>query len=477
MKIIFTVAGTLMFSIAFSQGFRVDLKVPQFDSGKAYLTYYYGANMNIQDSGIIDKTGSVAFVGKDSLPAGVYSIVFPGKRFFYDFLVGREQKIEIQAKDTLDLIGTTTVTGSKENELFSKYQKFIAEKSVALQREREEYLKARTRQDSALHEENYRKLNKELNDYRESVIKQNPSAMLAALFLSMKEPATLYPVPKTAKDSLENYQYYKSHYWEYITFRDDRIIRTPFFLPKLERYFRQVISPDADSIIKEADYLLLLSRTSPAMYRFLLNWFTDEYYAPKYMGQDKVLVHLFEKYHSKGVSYWLNEKQLKSISERAYMVMGNLIGQPAGEMTMTDGNGKVTSLYNIKSKFTVVCFWDPTCGHCQKELPLLDSFYQAKWKKEGVKVFTVLTDNANMNSWKKFIEKHHLDEWANVYESEEQALAVQKAGKPSYRQLYDVIETPTVFLLDSQKRIIAKKLTLAQLDDVIAARLKSNPVQ
>ncbi len=46
--------------------------------------------------------------------------------------------------------------------------------------------------------------------------------------------------------------------------------------------------------------MLLLARSSPEMYKFLLNWLTDEYINPKYMGQDAVFVHLFEKYHSKG---------------------------------------------------------------------------------------------------------------------------------------------------------------------------------
>jgi hypothetical protein len=79
---------------------------------------------------------------------------------------------------------------------------------------------------------------------------------------------------------------------------DSRIIRTPFFLNRLEHYYRELLPQAPDSIIKDLDYKLLLARTSPEMYKFLLNWFTDEYLNPKYMGQDAILVHLFEKYHS-----------------------------------------------------------------------------------------------------------------------------------------------------------------------------------
>lgn len=465
------------FAIANAQKYSVALSAPQYDTGVAYLTYYYGSNMNIQDSAVINERGMAEFQSDKDLPPGVYSIVFPGKRFYYDFLVGSEKHITISVDDTLNLFQGTKVEGSKENELFEKYQKFIAEKAPMLQQEREAFKKSATKDDSTFHERNYKLLNAELNQFRDSLVREFPDAMVSALLKAMKEPDVLSPTPQTKEDTIANYQYYKKHYWDNITFRDDRIIRTPFFLPKLERYFRDVISPDADSVIREADYLLLLSRTSPGMYKFLLNWLTDEYYQPKYMGQDKVFVHFFEKYHSKGISSWLSEKQLKSISDRAYMLMGNLIGAPAGQMVMTDRNGKRVSLYDVKAKFTVICFWDPNCGHCQKELPRIDSFYRAKWKAEGVKIFTVLTDNVAIEKWKKFIDDHNLGDWTNVYETREQSKAIEDAGKPSYRQLYNVYETPTVYLLDNEKRIIAKKLTLEQFDEVINSKLKNTVKQ
>ena len=327
--------------------------------------------------------------------------------------------------------------------------------------------------DSALHENNYRSLTGELNGYREAVINGQPESMMAALLKSMKEPVVPHPAPKTKEDSLENYNYYKQHYWDGISFMDNRIIRSPFFVPKVERYFRQVVNPAPDSVIKAADYILLLSRTSPEMYKFLLNWLTDEYYNPKFMGQDAVFVHLFEKYHSQGVSSWLNEKQMKAITDRAYMVMSNLIGKPAPPLMMSDSSGKEKSLYNIKSKFTVICFWDPSCGHCQQELPRLDSIYKAKWKNEGVTIYAVLTDNSHFENWKKFINQHQLGDWTHVYETDAEMKAVEDAKQPSYRQLYDVIQTPTIYLLDSEKRIIAKKLSLEQLDEFMDTKLKT----
>ena len=476
MKILFTVTIFLAaFSISNAQGYKVTLQTPDYNSGIAYLTYYYGKNINIEDSAVVNNKGVVIFQKNEKLLPGVYSIVFPGKNKLFDFLVDKEQIITIKA-DTSDLINKTTVTGSKENILFQQYQKFVSSKGSHLQKELDAYRTSKNKSDSLLHEKNYTDLNKELNDYRDNIIKQHPESMLASLLTSMKEPQILNAKPVTRDDSINNYQYYKKHYWDGITFMDDRIIRTPFFLPKVEKFFREVVSPAPDSIIRESDYLLLRARTAPEMYKFLLNWLTDEYINPKYMGQDAVFVHLFEKYHSKGISSWLNEKQMTAISNRAYMLMSNLIGEEAANLEMVDSAGVPVPLYGVNAAYTIVCFWDPTCGHCREEVPRLDSMYHAKWEKEGVKIYGVLTETKEQPKWREFINKYSLQSWINVYQTEEQKKENDESKKPSYKQLYDVTQTPTLYLLDKDKRIIAKKLTWQQIDDVLEMKIKNKPV-
>ena len=478
MKLLFVLSLLLFqFASANAQGFKITLEAPQYHDGIAYLIYYYGKNMNVEDSAAVNSKGTAIFQKNDKIKPGVYSIVFPGKNKLYDFLVDKEQSILIKAPDTANLLQKTIVTGSKENALFQEYQKKAAEKGALLQKEIEAFKTSATLADSSLHEKKYQEINSELNTYREGIIEKYSTSMLSSLLTSMKEPTVLHPRPVSRRDSLENYQYYKKHYWDGITFMDDRIIRTPFFLPKLERYFREIVSPAPDSTIKDMEYIILLSRSNPEMYKFLLNWLTDEYINPKYMGQDKVFVHLFEKYHSKGLTNWLNEKQLTAISNRAYMVMSNLIGEPAANLAMTNTAGVKSPLYNIKANYTVIAFWDPTCGHCRTEMPLMDSLYKAKWKSEGVKIYAVLSEVKEKEKWLEFIKEHHMEEWTHVYETEAQRKTIDDAKTPSYKQLYDVTQTPTLYLLDKDKRIIAKKLTLEQMDEVLQAKIKNEALE
>jgi thiol-disulfide isomerase/thioredoxin len=468
-KILYLTCCLFSIQYAFSQGYKVTLQTSSYDSGMAYLTYHMGKNLNIADSGIVNSKGVVVFKGEKSLPGGIYALVFPGKRQSLDFFIDKEQSdIRIKA-DTNDLMNAK-VTGSPENDLFQQYQKFIAEKGALLQQEKTAYSLSVNKKDSALHEARYTKLNQELNDYRNGIIEKQPESMMAVCLQAMKDPEIPIKDPKNRADSLYNYYKYKSKFWEGVTFMDDRIIRTPFFQSKIERYYRDLIPQDPDSIIADLDYKLLLARSSDEMYKFLLNWSTDEYINPKIMGLDKVFVHLFNKYHSKGLTPWLNEKQMETISRRAYMQMANLIGEQAANLNMLDLDGKPVNLYDTKGQFTVVIFWDPTCGHCKQEIPRIDSIYRASWKARNVRIFAVLTED-KLAEWKQYIREHDLTDWAHVYETKEMADAIVAAQKPGFRQLYDVISTPTIFLLDAEKRIIGKKLTWSQVDDLMQVKM------
>jgi hypothetical protein len=54
---------------------------------------------------------------------------------------------------------------------------------------------------------------------------------------------------------------------------------------------------------------------------------------------------------------------------------------------------------------------------------------------------------------------------------------VEQSKQPSYKQLFDVTQTPTLYLLDKDKKIIAKKLTMEQLDDLLDVKIKNQTAQ
>lgn len=451
-------------------GYEIRVTLNAYQNQYLYLAYHYGKTKALADSALVQANGTAIFKGSKALPGGIYIMVSPKKEFLFELLVDKEQRFAVQA-DTARL-HDVKFTGSQDNTAFLNYTAFIQTRGKEIFALQKQLSAAPNKKDSIALQEQIGQLNAAIQQYRADYIKKAPDNFLSALFAALQEPV-IPPAsqhPKGRYDTAWAYSYFKDHYWDNISFSDERLVRTPFFEGRLDRYFKSLVSPEADSIKKEIDHMLLYARSSKDMYRFLLTHFVQKYIQPEYMGQDAVFVHLFEKYiNEKPEVDWFTEKYRKHMTDRAYSLMANLIGNPAWDLPLVDSNGKMRPLYEVKANYTVICFWDPTCGHCKELVPKLDSMYQAKWKNQGIRIYGVMTEGGKEN-WTKFIKEHKLTDWIHVYQTEEQKKEERDAGKPNFRQLYDVYQTPVLYLLDEQKRIIAKKLTYQQMDEVISMK-------
>jgi thiol-disulfide isomerase/thioredoxin len=438
-----------------------------------YLGYYYGKLKALADSTMLDENGKGVFSGKEPLSGGIYFIVSPHKEILFELLIDKQQQFSIAA-DSASLPNNVVFTGSQENNLFHLYTRFTNQIGNEINKTSTELKTVKNAKDSTKLRTRLKWLTDKMQLYRDSMVAKNPNSLLTALFQAMKEPV----IPPAAKhpggkyDSLYAYQYFKSHYWDGVSFSDGRLVRTPFFEAKLEKYYKELVVPNPDSIIAEVDHMLLYSRSSTEMFKFLMVHFVQKYINPEYMGQDAVFVHIFEKYINTGQADFFTQQYKDFTFKRAYSMMANLIGQPAAPLDLVDTLDKPAPLHNIKSNFVVICFWDPTCSHCKETVPKVDSIYKAKWKNEGVSIYGVMVDGGKEN-WKKFINDNKLTDWTHVYQLPSQQKEEEAANKPNYRQLYDVYQTPILYLLDKDKNIIAKKLSYTQLDEVIDLKLKN----
>lgn len=451
-------------------GYSIKVKLKPFKNQYIYLGYYFGKSLPIMDSIKLNAQSEGVFQGKTKLMGGIYLIGFPDKKGFFEVLVDKEQHFSVSA-DSADILNSLVYTNSKDNQLFSAYQKFMNDKGRAVDAARKA-IPGSPPADSIRLTQVLRGYNEEVQQYREDIEKKYPGSMLALLMRGLKEPqippAANHPGGKY--DSAYAYQYYKSRFWESVSLSDERLLRTPFFEQKLEKYFNQIVLPVPDSIKYEADRIIGQAKKNKEMFKYVLSKLVEMYINPQYMGQDAVFVHLFEKYISNGEADWFNEKQKKYIFDRAYNLFANLIGQPAANLQLVDTLDKPAPLYGINAPYTVVCFWDPTCGHCKEVVPKVDSIFKAKWKAKGIKLYGVMVDGGK-ELWTSYIREQQLHDWTHAYETKAMRDAVYAANQPNFRQLYDVYTTPVLYLLDKDKRIIAKKLSWDQLDNVLEKRM------
>ncbi|MGB3006892.1 MAG: thioredoxin-like domain-containing protein [Chitinophagaceae bacterium] len=475
MKRLTTLFSLLVAFSAFAQtGYEIKVTFKPFKKQYIYLGHYFGKTYPIVDSALLNDKSEAVFKGTKTLQGGIYLVGYPNKAGFFEILVDKNQHFSVIA-DTAIISKGAKFINSTDNVLFVNYQQHMNAEGKKINTLQQKLKTATTKKDSAQMNDELAKIEKAVNIYREELTKKNPGSILTVLLKSMQEPVLtgVLKNPITKQDSLEAYNYYKAHYWDGVNFWDGRLAYTPFFENKIDKYFEQLILLHPDSVIKEIDWMLGYASANEEMNRFLLVKFINRYLNQKYMWEDAVFVHLFEKYFASKTYTWLNEKGRKTITDRAYSLMSNIMGTPASDIELPDTAGKQTSLYEMAANYVIVAFWDVNCGHCKEVLPKLDSFYTSKWKANGLKIYAVSKETeGNKTDWLNFIRDQKLNDWTHVYYSKADDKARIDASIPGYSQLFDVQTFPTLYLLDKDKRIIAKKLSYEQLDEILQLKLK-----
>ena len=457
------------------EGYEIKVTLKPFKNQFIYLGHHYGKQLPIIDSAKLNEKSEGVFKGNKKLGGGIYLVGYPDKSRYFEILIDKEQRFSIVA-DSATIKKHVVFFNSPDNVLFTAYQEYMTTKGQVLDYATKQRSLAANNPDSAKWNDIIEKTNIEIQKYRENIIRKNPKATITFLFTAMREPElpAIYKNPHGKEDSVRAFQYYKKHFWDGVNFYDERLIRTPFFERKLDKYFEQLVYPDADSVKKEIDWMMGYASINEEMQKFLLIKFVNRYLNQKYMWEDAVFVHLFEKYISQKTYSWLTDKGRKTITDRAYSLMANILGTPASDIELPDTSGKNISLYSIPASFVLVTIWDPNCSHCKEVLPKLDSFYTSKWKTAGLKIFALAKEtDGSRKDWLNFINDYHLQEWTHVYYSKTDDKTRTDAGIPGYSQLYDVLTFPTLYLLDKDKRIIAKKLSYQQVDEVLQFKLKN----
>ncbi|CAG4990564.1 Thiol-disulfide oxidoreductase ResA [Dyadobacter sp. CECT 9275] len=442
---------SLIYTKSFSQGYEIEARLKGLRDSSFILGHFSRNHSQFvpKDTAKADAEGRMVFKGDKDLPGGLYVILFPGKQRWIQFVYsGKEPRFSLST-DTTDAVGNMQVKGSRENELFYGYQKDFQARSKEIEKLNKE--KGPDYQNKVKAAQEAFKL------YREKILTENADSFTSQLLKMSADPEipAAPKLPNGKTDSVWIFNYYKAHYWDNFNFSDSRILNTPFLEPRLERYIKNLVVQTPDSIIKDADKLVKMASGSKEVKEIIVFYITNQYENPKTVGTEAVWVHMASKYYLSG-EMGVSEEVKKRISDKVNTLKYLLVNKPFPALALTDPAGKKVSVQDISAKYTVVFFYAPTCGHCKEAAPKLKAFYD-KNKAGGIQVMTVSTEH-NMPEWKEFVTKYNLSELTNGFDALKQIDFVRK---------FDVVTTPTIYILDKNKKIIARKIPVEQLEDFL----------
>lgn len=452
----------------------ITIKVNGLADSTVYLANYYGEKLYYNDTTRADANGVFTFAGKPYEEGGKYAVVLPGPKFF-DIIV-TEEDIELET-DVNDLVGGLKVTKSQENEVFVDYLRFIQQKK-----------EQRVPFDSVLRDSTATEAQKEkataqikaLNDqveaFQSSIIEAYPNLLFSKMLKMSIDVEVPDPPAGVENERLWRYYTYREMYWDNVDLKDPRLVRDQMFHRKLDRYWSQVLPQVPDSLLQHGKELVEMMDNYD-MFKYTVHHITYAAEASNVMCMDKVFYGLVQEYYVTGRVDWLNEDQLDKVIERASELQYTLCGEPVPNLILPDTTlTNWVSLYDLDNKYTVLAIWESTCGHCKKEMPRLQELYE-KWQPKGLEIYAIGND-FETEPWMKFIRDKKLGDWIHVSDNPainetDSATKLIYGGVTNllslnFRSTFDVYSTPKLFLLDEEKRVIAKQLSAEQIGELLA---------
>lgn len=432
--------------------YEIRVKFKNLKDTVCYLGVNFGNNKYFKDTARVNSKGVAVFKGSKPIEAGVYLIITPRKDFF-EFILN-EKKISLET-DTSDFIKNMKVLESNENIVFFNYLNFMRDKHIERSNLVEEK-KKKTGNDSLL-DLKIAKIDTAVKLYRDNIKNRYNNLFFAKILKAMDEPQAREKY-KNENDTIYGkylYNWYQLHFFDNIDFSDPRMLRTPIYEAKVDKYMEDLTLKHPDSLKFAAERVIDKSMANREMFKFTLIKLFNKYAQSQYMGQDAIFVYLAERYYLSGLADWTDSTTLNKIYTEVVKKRSNLIGNIAPNLKMRDSNDHVISLYDCNKLYTVLVFWDPDCSHCRVVMPQLVDWYN-KHSKDSFDVYAVgvLSDR---KKWTSYINEHKF-KWINVWDPD---------NLTNFRLLYDVYSTPIIYVIDKNKKIQAKKIPLEKLDEII----------
>ena len=420
----------------FGQSYKIKIEVKGAAGLDAQLAFYQGDNKFVKQTAKFDKNNKVSFEGTDKLPTGIYLIVV-GTKGYFDFLIRNEQNFSIST-DTADLVRKAKIKDSKENILFFTYQRKVIEYKMQLVEYESTIKKLGNQNDSIeLLTKKKEKLNEELNQLVDKTKKENPESYLAKILSAMDV------------QEIENFDY-----------ADGELLLTPFYHNYIRLFIKKNIEKGPAFIIKETSLFLDAIKPCKSNYEYAASYLLNFYNTFYKNGINEVFVFIADNYFLPDKANWISSKDLEQIQLRRDFLNKSMPGNPAQDLTLKSSTGEYISLLQVNSNYTLLYFWSTGCGHCTTSTKILKENYESLVAK-GIQIYAVNIEK-NEAEWHKKIEENELT-WINCIDLDETS---------NYRDKYYVYGSPLLYVIDSNKKIIAIRNGEVEIENIINQLLK-----
>lgn len=339
---------------------------------------------------------------------------------------------------------------SEENSIYQDYYRTVSDKQKALDSVQALYFNAQDPEEIKQLETRYKVAFEEL-ETEQTRFENNTDGMMAQHIIRASRQ---YNPPAPLKEPQDYINEIKTHFFDSMDVSDSVLSNSSFITDRMRDYVLYLNQSDT----QEATDILQKEAIAKAV-----NWAGDEYVLLETFEESLIQEYL-EIQNAPMVKFVMDEyysKLPKEVQNLQFMsmVIGEMktaIGVRAPDFSW-EYEGEKRHLYGlVGTDYYIVLFFSSGCPHCQMEVPEFHEFISGI---ENIKVITVgLEDEAS--SWENMTVNY--PEFINV-------LDLEKWSSPKVKS-YGVHAIPSYFVLDADKRILAKPEDFDELKSLFEER-------
>ena len=287
----------------------------------------------------------------------------------------------------------------------------------------------------------YQQLQDLISNRARELSENNPKTFASSL-INVDKPTF---APSELSD-IEKQQFLIKHHFDNTDFTDTLLLRSNILTSKIVKYLSLYQRPGLtqqqleDRLIMAIDTVLDKAIVEQQVYEAVVGFLIKGF---ETIGFERGLEHIAEQNQLDELC--VNTERKAELENKLELIKKLSIGKIAPDFSVSDISGENITLSEIKSEKTILVFWASWCPHCIEIMPVLQEYYNSSTRDE-LEIIAISVD-ANKDNFLDAITSHGLI-WKNI--------AKLKGWDGPTIEEYGVVATPTIFILDEDKKILAK---------------------
>lgn len=408
---------------------------PQLNYSWVALYQLQGAKQNYIANTVITN-GEFTLAMPDASEAGIYRILYDlENRLFVDIIYNNENiSFTFHPRYPYKMI---TFQESDENTVYQDYLDAIAKPQHHLDSLQVAYFNTEDFESKAeigkMYKANYTKLTKTQQQFE-----QHSIGKLAVHFI---KASARYNSDKPISTPTAYLEAMKAHFFDFLDLNNPVLLNSTFINDKINDYIFYLNTSEEKTILNKLQREAVITVLNKIRSNDGLKKDIEEGLIYTFSQQENIeMVNFLLNQYMQLPKELQDVPFIKNIKSQLKTAVGMLVPNISFDKNEIENN-----LYNLTdAKNFIIVFWSSTCSHCLIEMPVLYNYLK---NSEITKVIAVgLEDEDSTEGWQREITKY--PEFIHVYGNNK--------WENTYAREYGVNATPTFFVLDAKKKVIAK---------------------